>query len=701
MKHYPNIIGVGMRMLSEGLTMGPARPKEIGIDIETFSSVDLTKCGVYKYVEASDFEIMLLAYSIDRGPVEVIDLKGIDLLGPDPDDIERVNDILSYLTDPKILKTAYNANFERTCLAKHFGIEFPPAEWECTMARASMLGLPLSLEAAARILQLQEEKNAEGKALIKYFSMPCKPTKVNGQRTRNLPEHDTEKWQRFVEYCRQDVVVEQEIRKATGFFEIPVTERRMWELDQRINDAGVLLDLTFVNNAIKQDVEYREKLTTEAIRLTGLSNPNSAGQLKDWLSEELDTEVTQLRKTDIPELLKQSKCNNVNRVLAIRGEMAKTSVKKYIAMHKVVCGDGRVRGLLQYYGANRTGRFAGRLVQVQNLPKAADAKDENYLGDLDLPRNLVRAGDLDMVELLFGNVPDVLSQLIRTAFIAPEGHRFIPSDFSAIEARVIAWLAGERWRLDVFNTHGKIYEASAAQMFKVPLESVTKGSTLRQKGKMAELALGYQGGPNAIINIEVSNKTPTKDRIPEEELPKLVKMWRNANKKIVQLWYDVEEAAIDAVETGELRFIAVRTNGKSKIYFKVEHNILFITLPSGRRLAYQSPTLVPNQFNGQSLRYWGMDQTTKQWKRVETYGGKLVENIVQAIARDCLVEAMLRLDVFGYKIAFHVHDEAVLEVPNGSGSVDEVNRIMSQPISWAEGLPLKAESYETNYYKKD
>lgn len=648
--------------------------KTLAIDIETYSSADLSKCGVYKYVEADDFEIMLFAYSIDGGPVMIWDLSLDDAL---PQGITEA------LQDPAVLKTAYNANFERTCITQYLGIPLPPEGWECTMARASMLGLPLALDAAAKALHLQQEKGADGKALIKYFSMPCKPTKANGGRTRNLPEHDEEKWERFQEYCRQDVVVEQAIREKIHFFHMPAAERKMWQLDQRINDTGVLLDRVFVKNAIKLDIDYKEKLTTEALKLTGLTNPNSAAQLKEWIGAETGETVTTLRKGDIPALLESTDCKVVTRVLELRQEMSKTSVKKYMAMHNAVCADDKVRGLLQYYGANRTGRWAGRLVQVQNLP-------QNHLPDLDLARQLVREGDAEMLEMLFGNVPDTLSQLIRTAFIAPDGHRFIVADFSAIEARVIAWLAGERWRMDVFNTHGKIYEASAAQMFKVPIESVTKGSDLRQKGKVSELALGYQGGPNALISMGA-----LKMGLLEEELPKLVKMWRNANRKIVQLWEDVETAAIEAVNTG------TATSIQLGIRFTIKEDLMLLTLPSGRQLSYMHPVLGPNQFNGLSLRYLGMDQTTKQWKKIETYGGKLVENIVQAIARDCLADAMLRLDAAGYKIVMHVHDEVVLEMPDGSGSTEEVNKIMGQSIPWAKGLPLKADSYETTYYKKD
>ena len=454
-------------------------------------------------------------------------------------------------------------------------------------------------------------------------------------------------------------------------------------MDQQINSYGILLQPEFIKNAISIDYYNREDLTKEAIELTGLNNPNSAAQLKEWLSIETNETVTSLTKEAVPLLLKNTDSEVVKKVLGIRQEMSKTSVKKYQSMSNVIGKDERARGLLQYYGANRTGRWAGRLVQVQNLP-------QNHLSDLDLARNIVLDNDAELLKMLYRSVPDTLSQLIRTAFIPSTNHRFIVADFSAIEARVIAWLANEKWRMDVFRTHGKIYEASAAQMFKVPIESVTKGSSLRQKGKVSELALGYQGGANALIKMGA-----LKMGLKEEELPKLVAMWRNANKAIVRLWNDVEAMAIEAVDTGETRYM------QHNISCKVRNNILFIKLPSKRELCYYNPKLIEGKFGNMSLVYDGMNQTTKTWGRQDTYGGKLVENIIQAIARDCLAEKMLALDAKGYKIAMHVHDEVVLDTPNGFGSTDEVNVIMSEPIGWAVGLPLTAESYETNYYRKD
>lgn len=655
--------------------------RTLAIDIETYSSTDLIKSGVYKYVEAPDFTVLMLACSFDNEPVELFDLSKT---GVENKVIvrDRFKEIQMALIDPTVLKTAFNANFERACLSAYLHLDLPAEQWECTMVKACMLGLPMSLENVAKVLKLEQQKDAAGKALIRYFSLPCKPTKANGMRTRNLPEHDPEKWQQYKDYCVQDVVTEKAIRNKISFFTIPDTEKKLWELDQRINDRGVLIDPVFVNSAIKMDDLNKIRLSNEAIELTNLDNPNSAAQLKTWLSEETGDTITDLTKKAIPILLNAMPADNVKRVLNIRQEMAKTSVKKYTAMLKGICSDNRLRGLIQFYGANRTGRWAGRLVQVQNLPK-------NELKDLDLARQLVREGDTEMVECLFGNVPDTLSQLIRTAFVAPAGHRFMVADFSAIEARVIAWLAGEKWRLDVFNTHGKIYEASASHMFKVPLEAVTKGSALRQKGKVSELALGYQGGPNALIKMGALDMG-----IPEEELPKLVKMWRNANTKIVRLWNVVGEAALKAVSTG------VPVQIMYGIRFSVEKGILFIELPSKRRLAYLRPKIKEGLY-GDSLTYEGMDQTTKKWCTQDTYGGKLVENIVQAIARDCLADAMLRVDAAGYNIAMHVHDEIVTEMPNGQGTLAEINSLLSAPIPWAKGLPLSADSYETIYYKKD
>lgn len=551
------------------------------------------------------------------------------------------------------------------------------------MVRCAMLGLPLSLAQAGKVLNLEDQKMSEGKALIKYFSCPCKPTKVNGGRTRNLPEHAPDKWDTFKLYCIKDVEVEQGIRRKTLGFKIPASEHELYVIDQRINDRGVLLDMDFVHHAVHMDNVYKGRLAVEAAELSGLENPNSVAQLKSWLGEQTGSTVKALGKKDIPDMLKATDDDTVRRVLEIRTEMGKTSTKKYEAMTTAACADGRVRGLLQFYGANRTGRWSGRLVQVQNLP-------QNHLPDLDYARQLVKEGDLDMVEMMYGNVPDTLSQLIRTAFVAKEGHIFMVCDFSAIEARVIAWLAGEQWRLEVFRTHGKIYEASASMMFHVPVEEITKTDPRRQKGKIAELALGYQGGVGAM-------KTMGGERIglSESEMADIVNHWRKANPAIVSLWSDVERAAAAAIETGG----PSETHG---LYFFKRMGLLMIKLPSGRCLCYPKPAIGANRFDGKSITYEGLNQTTKQWGTQETYGGKLVENIVQGIARDCLAETMARLEKKGYPIVFHVHDEVIIEARNdGSQSLETVEDVFRTPIPWAPELPLKGAGYTTPYYLKD
>ena len=647
----------------------------VSIDIETYSSVDLKTSGVYKYIESPDFTILMLAYAVDNGEVQIVDFASGECL---------TDELSNFFEYPELCTfTAHNASFERLCINRFYMLDIPASSWSCNMVKCAMLGLPMALEQVAKVLRLPEQKDTEGKALIRYFCLPCKPTKANGLRTRNLPEHAPEKWQKFLSYCKQDVETERAIRNKIAFFEIPDTEIALYNLDQKINDTGVLLDPVLINNALYIDTNYRERLKAEAIEITGLANPNSAAQLKKWIADETDTAVDGLKKDDVLQLLKDVDNETVERMLYIRQEMSKTSVKKYVAMTKTLCADERVRGLLQFYGAGRTGRWAGRLIQVQNLPRIE-------LKDLDLARTLVRKNDAEGLELLFGNVPDTLSQLIRTAFIASPGCRLIVSDFSAIEARVIAWLAGEKWRLEVFNTHGKIYEASAAQMFKVPIESITKGNPLRQKGKISELALGYQGGPGALEKMGA-----LKMGLTEDELQPLVTAWRNANPAIVRLWADMGAAAIDAVENGE------RVLLHHGVAFFVQKGVLFMELPSGRRLSYMCPKLKTGKFGGMALTYQGMDQTTKQWCTLDTYGGKLVENCVQAIARDCLADAMLRLDAAGYKIVMHVHDEVVLEVLDNAGTLAEVDEIMSAEIMWAKGLPLTAEGFETSYYKKD
>ncbi|MCC0658551.1 hypothetical protein IC175_18545 [Clostridioides sp. ES-S-0123-01] len=651
--------------------------RTLSIDIETYSDLDIKKVGVYRYVDSTNFEILLFAYAFDEEEVRVIDLVN---------DEELPNEVIEALKDNTIIKSAFNANFERIAISKFLGIDLKPDEWSCTMIKALTLGLPGSLDSVSKALKFNEDKQKmkEGKSLIQYFCKPCKATKTNKGRTRNLPIHDMEKWNKFKEYCKQDVVVEREIRNKLSKYKTTERENKLWYLDQIINDTGIRVDTQLIENAIECDKRYTEKLTKEAIEITGLNNPNSPAQLKKWLSDKSGFEVTSLTKESIPEILKQVEDENVIRVLELRKLMSKTSIKKYEAMKLAKGNDNRVRGLLQFYGANRTGRWAGRLVQVQNLP-------QNHIEDLDLARNLLKEGDFDLIELLYDSVPDVLSQLIRTAFIPSEGHRFIVSDFSAIEARVIAWLAGEKWRLDVFNSHGKIYEASASQMFKIPIESIKKGDPLRQKGKISELALGYGGSIGALISMGA-----IKMGLDEDELQPLVTTWRNANPNITKFWWDVDKAAKKAIKD---RTIVEFQHGIKFIY---NPGVLFIELPSGRRLSYLRPKIEPHTtFSGDKITYEGMEQTSKQWKRVDTYGPKLVENIVQATARDCLREAMFNVTDAGYDIVMHVHDELVLDVDKKYGSLEEVNRIMGKEISWAKGLPLKADGYECDYYKKD
>lgn len=646
--------------------------QELSIDIETYSSVDLVKSGVYAYTSAPDFQILLFAYAFDEEPVTVVDLT-CEALPPN---------VAEALTDASIIKTAYNANFERTCIQKYFQMRLPVEQWRCSAVAASELGLPQTLAGVAEALGLAEQKDARGKSLINYFSKPCKPTDANGGRCRNLPEHDWEKWQTFIEYCRQDVEVERAIKRKTAKFPMKTSEQKLWEYDQRINDRGVRVDLEMVRNAIRFDDYYNEQCRRRAHALTGLDNVNSLVQLKGWVKEQTGEEVKSLSKEALADLLATTDNQAVKEVLQLHAEMAKTSTAKYEAMERSACPDGRIRGLLQFYGANRTGRWAGRLVQVQNLP-------QNHMKDLDLARAVVAAGDYALFELLYGNVPQVLSELIRTALIPSEGRRFIVSDFSAIEARVLSYLADETWRLSVFENGGDIYCASAEQMFKVPVEKHGVNGHLRQKGKIAELALGYSGSVGAMISMGA-----LKQGLEEEELQPIVDSWRAANPKIKAFWYAVERAALDAV------------NGKPSmlphgIGFIKQSGILFISLPSGRRIAYVKPRIATNKFGRPALTYEGMNQTKKSWERIETFGGKLTENIVQAFSRDCLAESIIRLEDLGYEINFHVHDEVVLDVPIGESSAEEVAEIMGQPIRWAPGLPLKAAAYEVPYYQKD
>lgn len=646
--------------------------REMSIDIETYSSEDLPKSGVYRYVSASDFQILLLAYAFDDEPVEIIDLTKEAL----PEDIKAA------LLDENIIKTAYNANFERICLQKYFALPLPIQQWRCSMVAAAELGLPLTLASVAQELNLAEQKDARGTLLINYFSKPCKPTLSNGGRTRNLPEHDPQKWQTFMDYCRQDVEVERAIKRKIAKFPLKDSEQKLWEYDQRINDRGINLDLTIVENAIAFSHTYQAECTEKAVEITGLENPNSLIQLKGWIKEQTGEEVKSLCQEALAELLATAENEDVKEVLRLRAEMSKTSVAKYKAMNRSVCPDGRVRGLLQFYGANRTGRWGGKIVQPQNLP-------QNHMTDLNYARQTVAKGDYEWFQMLYGAPPKVLSELIRTAFIPSKGCRFIISDFSAIEARVVAYLADEEWRLEVFKDGGDIYCASASQMFKVPVVKNGINGHLRQKGKIAELALGYGGSVGALTSMGA-----LKMGLAEEELQPLVESWRAANPKITAFWKAVERAAMAAI------------NGKPSILphglsFVKQSGILFIGLPSGRRLAYVKPSIGQNKFGSPSITYMGVNQTKRTWQRLETFGGKLVENIVQAFARDCLAESIIRLEDGGFQINFHVHDEVVLDVPIGESSPEEVAEIMGQPIAWAKGLRLKAEAYESLYYKKD
>jgi DNA polymerase len=647
----------------------------ISIDIETFSDIDLGKCGVYRYAESPSFDILLFSYSIDDGQIKLIDLASGEKLP---------EEIINSLMDASIIKTAFNANFERVCLMKYLcrvlgkEVYLDPSSWRCSEVQAAMLGLPLHLEGVAQVLKLEEQKMSEGKTLIRYFCMPCKPTAANGGRTRNLPSDAPEKWEQFKAYNIRDVEVELAIRKKLEKYPIPEAEHDLYVLDQKINDRGFQADMNFVMQAITCDRQFSVAATEKAYELTGLENPNSVAQLKDWLTGR-GVEVESLSKKNVKELVGETE-GEVKEALKLRLLMAKTSVRKYEALERAVCSDGRVHGLLQFYGANRTGRWAGRLVQVQNLP-------QNHLEDLKLARDLVKEGRFEDIELLFGNTPGVLSELIRTAFVPKEGHRFIVADFSAIEARVISWLAGEKWRLEVFASHGKIYEAAASMMFHVPIEEVTKGSPLRQKGKISELACGYGGGVGALKAMGALEMG-----VEEDELQGLIDNWRTANPRIVNFWWEVDKAAITAVKERT----KTRTHG---IIFTYQSGMLFVTLPSGRNLVYVKPKLMLNKFGREGLTYEGIG-ATKKWERIETYGPKIVENIVQATSRDLLADAMLRLDQAGFAIVAHVHDEVICEVPIGESSVEEICSFMSKGPKWAQGLPLTADGYECEFYQK-
>lgn len=640
------------------------------VDVETYSSVDITKAGAFKYTESDDFEIMLLAYAWNDGPVRVLDLT-------DPFRHDELPDIIDGLRDPATIKVAHNSAFERAAFQRHFGFYQPPEQYQDTMVLAAMNGLPMSLDAAGAALQLKDQKIKEGTSLISYFCKPCKPTIANGGRTRNLPKHAPDRWMNFIEYCRRDVEVEQAIYYRLRSYTVTPFERRVWALDARINERGVLVDTELAEAAVAVDEAFTATHAAEMQQLTGLDNPNSVAQLKDWLNMK-GIQADSLNKATVEELKETAIDPTTRRVLELRQLLGKTSTTKYTAMLNAAGHDDRVRGLLQYYGAGRTGRWAGRLVQVQNLP-------QNHLDSIDKVRELVRQRDLETLEMCFDSVPDVLSQLIRTAFIAKPGHTFLVADYSAIEARVIAYLAGEKWRMDVFAQGGDIYCSSASQMFKVPVVKHGVNGHLRQKGKIAELACGYGGGVGALKAFGAD-----KMGLSEEEMQDIVTQWRAASPTIPKFWRDTERAAKQALETPG-RTTTIPCGVK---YYR-DADALRCRLPSGRVLSYWGARMEDG-----AICFMGQNQTTRKWEKTETWGGKLVENIVQAYARDCLAVAMLRLADKGYNIVFSVHDELICEAPEGS-RWEDMAEIMGQPIDWAPGLLLRADGYSTPFYMKD
>ena len=646
----------------------------LSIDLETYSDVDLPNCGVYRYVEG-DFHILLFAYAFDDEETKCVDMACGEQLPAE---------VMEALQDDNIIKSAWNAQFERTCLSQYLGIRLSPDSWQCTMVWAASLSLPLKLATAAQALKTAQQKDAVGERLIRYFSLPCKPTKANGGRTRNLPEHAPEDWKLFKSYCIQDVETERDIRRRLEKFPLLPQEWDYYHMDQRINDRGILIDKELVQQAIICNMALSEEMTKRAYALTGLENPNSVSQLKGWL-EERGIEVDSLGKKNVASLItdldKHSADGEALDMMKLRLQMAKSSVKKYQAAERYICQDGRAHGLFQFSGANRTQRWAGRGIQLQNLP-------QNHISTLDEARELVKMSCFDMIEALYGNTPDILSQLIRTMLIPKDGCEFIVADFSAIEARVLAWLAGEQWRLDAFQRGEDIYCASASQMFGVPVVKHGINGELRQKGKVAELACGYGGGAGALISMGALDMG-----LKEDELPDIISSWRDANPEIVKFWYAVEKAAIETVKDHTDRTVG-------RIGFQFSANTLWIVLPSGRRLAYIKPKLQPNRFGRMALTFEGLGANNK-WTRGETYSGKLTENITQATARDLLAEAMRRMELAGLGIVGHVHDEVILEVPKGRYTVDDVCNIMNRNPAWADGLPLSSAGYTGNYYFKD
>lgn len=668
----------------------------LSIDLETYSTVSIGAAGSYRYILDPSFEILLFAYSLDGMPVEVIDVASGQVI---PLWLKNA------LKNPLYIKHAYNAAFEWFALSKYLGW-LPPDQWRDTMLHALYCGYPASLDAAGRAMDLPEDKKklTTGKALIRYFCVPCKPSNANGNRTRNLPRHDPAKWALFKEYNGQDVVTEMEIDHRLSAFPVPAFVQKQWETDLMMNARGVAADMEMVSGALVIGATVKSQLMAEARQLSGLDNPNSIKQLARWLTEatDSDAEITSVTKETVATMLKQPQPANVQRMLEIRQELGKTSTKKYDALETCIADDGRVRGLLQFYGANRTGRWAGRLVQVQNLPRT-------YTHPLPPARQLVKDRNIDGLRLMYGSINDTLSQLIRTAFVATTGNVLIDADFSAIEARVISWLAGQEWRLEVFRTHGKIYEASASQMFHVPIEKIKKGNpeyALRQRGKVAELALGYQGGVSAMRRMDTGHNL---DDLSDDEVKGIVDRWRETNSMIRDLWNIVDSAAVTVITNGGAQTIRSETTD-AVITLACELDVITgtrymtILLPSGRKLYYPSPEIGVNRWGNPSVSYMGQNQTTKRWERVETYGGKLVENIVQAIARDCLAIAIENLEAQGLHVVFHIHDEVVIDTPAWADEdtmLDTVTKIMTKPIPWAQMLPLNADGWVDKYFKKD
>lgn len=653
--------------------------RTLSIDLETYSSEDIRKSGIYRYVQSPDFEILLFAYQYDNSPVRIVDLKQGEAIP---------GQVILDLGRPEVRKSAFNAAFEYYCLSRQFRTALD--QWHCSMVHAWYCGYAGGLDAVGQAMGLPEDRRkiAEGKALIRYFCSPCAPAKRNGGRKRNLPEHAPEKWELFKEYCKRDVEAEREIARRLEPYPFPEQEHRLWVADQEINIGGVALDMGLVNGALEVSAHMTAELSSQAKQVTGLENPNSVAQLKQWIQENAGVEVESLDKQTVAEFLESDGASpDVRKVLKIRQELAKTSVKKYEAMKAAVCSDGRARGLLQFYGGQRTGRWAGRLVQVQNLPR-------NYIDSLDTARELVRKRKVEALKTIYGNVPDTLSQLIRTAFVPGEGRRFAVADFSAIEARVLAWAAGEEWRLEVFRTHGRIYEASASAMFGVPVEKITKGNpeyALRAKGKIAELALGYQGAAGALVQMGALRMG-----LSEGDLPDIVRRWRASNRRIQDFWFAVERYAAECIESG------TQASMPCGVSFSRDGERMMVGLPGGRKLSYVQPCLIPDERGWKRIYYMGLGQKSHKWEQLQTYGGKLTENIVQAIARDCLANAILNLREAGYRINFHIHDEVILEIPEGgSQSLEEAVRLMCRVPDWAAGLPLNADGFTGGYYKKE